>query len=56
MDAFSVEHFIENPQSGRVIEKCGFTFVKEGSYHAKQLDKHFQERRYIMTKQDWEAR
>ena len=55
MDAFSIEHFIENPQSGRVIEKCGFTFVKEGTYHAKQLDKHFNERRYIMTKQDWEA-
>ncbi|MCL1786433.1 MAG: GNAT family N-acetyltransferase [Defluviitaleaceae bacterium] len=56
MDAFSIEHFIENPQSGRVIEKCGFTFVKEGTYHAKQLDKHFKERRYIMTKQDWDAR
>ena len=56
MDAFSIEHFIENPQSGRVIEKCGFTFVKEGTYHAKLLGKTFNERRYIMTKEDWEAR
>jgi len=53
MDAFSIEHFVENNQSRRVIEKCGFTFVKEGVYHAKQLDKHFDELRYILLKENY---
>jgi len=50
LDAFSIEHFVENMQSRRVIEKCGFKFVKMGVYHAKQLDKHFNEMRYILMK------
>ena len=50
MDAFSIEHFVENIQSRRVIEKCGFTFVKEGRYYAKQLDKYFDEFRYVLVK------
>jgi len=49
MDAFSIEHFVENMQSKRVIEKCGFKFVKEGKYHAKQLDKYFDELRYVLV-------
>jgi len=51
LDAFSIEHFVENAQSRRVIEKCGFKFVKTGVYHAKQLDKHFDEMRYILMKE-----
>ena len=51
LEAFSIEHFVENSQSRRVIEKCGFTFVREGRYHAKQLDKHFDELRYILIKE-----
>jgi len=50
LDAFSIEHFVENAQSKRVIEKCGFKFVKTGIYHAKQLDKHFNELRYILLR------
>ena len=50
LDAFSIEHFVENVQSRRVIEKCGFKFVKTGVYHAQLLDKHFDEMRYILLK------
>jgi len=55
IEAFSIEHFVDNMQSRRVIEKCGFTFVKEGRYHAKLLDKFFDELRYVLLKQDWEG-
>jgi len=50
MEAFSIEHFVDNMQSRRVIEKCRFTFVQEGRYHAKLLDKYFDELRYILVK------
>ena len=50
LDAFSIEHFMENIQSRRVIEKCGFKFVKTGVYYADQLNKNFDEMRYILTK------
>jgi len=53
LEAFSIEHFVENNQSRRVIEKCGFTFVRNGVYHAKQLDKHFDELRYILLKENY---
>jgi len=50
LEAFTIEHFVENVQSKRVIEKCGFNFVREGRYHAKQLDRYFDELRYILLK------
>jgi len=50
LEAFGAEHFVCNPQSKRVIEKCGFKFVRTGTYHAKLLDKHFDELRYILVK------
>ena len=56
IDAFGCEHFLSNPQSGRVIEKCGFTFVTLGTYHAKLLDKHFEEARYILLKENFKTR
>ncbi len=54
-DNFGVEvltcgHFAENSQSRRVIEKCGFTFVKQGKYAAEQLQKTFDEMQYILLK------
>jgi len=52
MEAFSIEHFVENMQSRRVIEKCGFKFVKKGRFHAKLLDKHFDELRYVLLKSE----
>lgn len=50
LDAVTVSHFTFNHQSRRVIEKCGFTLVKEGQTHARQLDKIFDSRRYLLRR------
>jgi len=50
IEAFSIEHFVENMQSRRVIEKCGFEFVREGRYYAQLLNKWFDELRYVLVK------
>ncbi len=50
LDALTVGHFSVNGQSKRVIEKCGFQFVKESRYHAKQLGKDFDDMRYILLR------
>jgi ribosomal-protein-alanine N-acetyltransferase len=50
IEAFSIEHFEENAQSRRVIEKCGFTFVEKGKYYSQLLNKHFDDMRYILVK------
>ena len=47
LDALTCSHFIHNRQSARVIEKCGFTFVRQGEYVAKQLNQRFITREYI---------
>lgn len=44
----SCGHFESNPQSRRVIEKSGFTFVKKSQYHAKSLGKTFDDMRYVL--------
>jgi len=43
-------HFIENNNSRRVIEKCGFSFVENGEYYSSQMDKTFASMRYILLK------
>lgn len=48
LDAFTIGHFASNNQSKRVIEKCGFTFVKESEYSAKQLELTFDDMNYIL--------
>ena len=50
LDALTVGHFSVNGQSKRVIEKCGFQFVKESRYHAKLLGKDFDDRKYILLR------
>jgi len=50
LDAITIEHFKSNPQSRRVIEKCGFQYLRDGTYYAKLLDQHFDERVYILYK------
>ncbi|MCL2508372.1 MAG: GNAT family N-acetyltransferase [Oscillospiraceae bacterium] len=50
LDALTVGHFVANAQSRRVIEKCGFTFVKKSEYYSKQLDLTFDDIKYIMFK------
>ena len=48
LDALTIGHFSSNNQSKRVIEKCGFTFVKESEYFAKQLELTFDDMKYIL--------
>ena len=48
MDALTCGHFTSNPQSKRVIEKCGFTLVKRSAFFAKQLQKEFEDMKYIL--------
>ena len=50
VEAFTCGHFKENNQSRRVIEKCGFEFLKESVYYSKQLDKSFEDMKYILVK------
>ena len=50
LDALTAGHFTENARSRRVIEKCGFTFVKEGTYYARALEKNIPARHYILLK------
>lgn len=48
-----VAHFKENIASQRVIEKLGFTYEKDGTYHATSLNKVFDDRKYILTREDY---
>jgi ribosomal-protein-alanine N-acetyltransferase len=50
VEAFTCGHFKENNQSRRVIEKCGFEFVKESEFYARQLDKNFEDMKYILIR------
>lgn len=48
LDALSVCHFSYNPQSRRVIEKCGFEFIRTGDYYSRHMDKHIPDLKYIL--------
>ena len=50
LEALSVMHFLTNNQSRRVIEKCGFIFVKKDKYYSKQLDMTFDDMQYILLR------
>ncbi len=50
LEALTIGHFQANNQSRRVIEKCGFQFVKSSEYYAKHLDKTFEDMKYILLK------
>ncbi len=51
LDALTIGHFSNNNQSKRVIEKCGFEFVKQSEYYAKQLQQNFVDMKYILYRQ-----
>lgn len=53
LDALTIGHFNTNHQSRRVIEKCGFSFVKEGKYYSKHLDKTYDDMKYIIYRKDF---
>ncbi len=55
LDAFTCCHFSENFRSRRVIEKCGFRFVKQSEYYAEQLQRSFEDMKYIMFKEQRKA-
>lgn len=48
LDALTVGHFAANHQSRRVIEKCGFSFVRQSEYYAQQLEQTFEDAQYIL--------
>ncbi|NLV51578.1 MAG: GNAT family N-acetyltransferase [Clostridiales bacterium] len=50
LDAFTCGHFAENSQSRRVIEKCGFGFVKASEFYSSQLQHSFEDRKYILIR------
>jgi GNAT superfamily N-acetyltransferase len=51
LDAVSIAHFAENARSKRVIEKCGFKFIKQDIYHAKLLQKDFDDMKYLLVRE-----
>jgi len=51
LEAFTCGHFSENSQSRRVIEKTGFQFVRQSEYYAKQLQRSFEDMKYILFKE-----
>ena len=55
VDILWCAHFSTNPQSKRVIEKSGFRFYGDGIYKAKALNKSFEDKIYIMTKEDYDC-
>lgn len=48
LDGLTVGHFVENAQSRRVIEKCGFAFHSKSVYHARRLNLDIEDMRYIL--------
>jgi len=53
LDAVTVCHFLENFQSHRVIEKCGFSFMQCDIFYSRSMEKEFLERQYILFKEDF---
>jgi ribosomal-protein-alanine N-acetyltransferase len=55
VDVLWCGHFVSNLQSKNVIEKSGFKFYCNGIYEASLLNKSYDEKKYIMTKNDYKA-
>jgi len=53
LDGLSCCHFLENSQSRRVIEKCGFRYFTQGKFVAKRLNKTFDDIHYILLREEW---
>ena len=51
LDAFTCSHFVQNHQSKRVVEKCGFIFVKNGIFYSGSLEKNLEDLRYIRLRE-----
>ena len=48
-------HFVENKASKRIIEKVGFTFLTTRKYYSKNMDQHFDECYYVLSKADYNS-
>lgn len=48
LDAVTVCHFVDNPQSKRVIEKCGFFFCQKDMFQLKYTTDQVEEMQYIL--------
>ena len=51
LGAIAVCHFVTNSQSQRVVEKLGFRFMQEDSFHSRTLGRDFLERQYILLRE-----
>jgi ribosomal-protein-alanine N-acetyltransferase len=49
LECVGICHFRENAASRRVIEKLGFSYVKEDTYYSKQMDTHFPDIKYVLV-------
>ncbi|MHB1454793.1 MAG: GNAT family N-acetyltransferase [Saccharofermentanales bacterium] len=56
VDALTCGHFFSNNQSRRVIEKCGFVFVKHSQFYAKQLQRSINDLKYILLRKPVDSR
>ncbi len=54
LEALTCGHFVSNSQSRRVIEKCGFCYVKNGTFFARSLQQDVADMKYILLRSDWE--
>ena len=52
-EAVTIGHFVCNDRSRRVIEKSGFRLVDQAVFHAKQLNRDFEEMRYICLREEY---
>lgn len=50
VDSIGVCHAVDNPNSGRVIEKCDFVFTEYGEYSKIDNSATFKSKEYIWTK------
>lgn len=52
LDAVTVGHFTDNPQSRRVIEKCGFSFVQTDRHYVDFCDADWEVKQYILWREN----
>ena len=55
VDVLWCGHYLINPQSQRVNEKVGFKFYGNHVFEAKALNKTFEGKKYIITKEDYKG-
>jgi len=54
LEALTLSCFQSNPQSRRVIEKCGFSFVRQKGVHLEQMERDEMLLCYFLLRADWE--